>query len=101
MPCSPPDGYVPRPISIEGIEIHDGLTDLLEALAKNAHDMWALQRLADGWKWGHSRSDENKEHPGLVDYHELPESEKDYDRILVKSTIRAIIVLGYRVTKDA
>jgi len=36
-----------------------------------------------------------------VDYSELPESEKEYDRVLVTSTLRAIIALGYRVIKEA
>jgi RyR domain len=94
-----PNNYAPKPISTEGINIHEDLTDLLEALAKNAHDMWAKQRLADGWTWGESRCDERKEHPGLIDYDELTEEEKEYDRLLVKTTLCAIIALGYRLSK--
>jgi hypothetical protein len=92
-----PGGYVPRPIETDGIELDGGMLQLLEALARNAHDAWAAQRLADGWTWGAARSDERKEHPGLVTYEELSESEKEYDRILVRTTLRAIVALGYRV----
>jgi len=49
---------------------------LSEHLARNAHDIWARQRLADGWNSGPGRDDAAKEHPCLVPYKDLPESEK-------------------------
>jgi hypothetical protein len=91
--------YEPRPISIDGVEIELELTELVEALARNAHDVWALQRLADGWSWGEQRCDTAKTHPCLVHYDELPDSEKVYDLNVVSSTIRAIIALGFRISR--
>src|SRR5438445_3269136 len=93
--------YQPQPIALDGVEVEDCLCDLVEALARNAHDVWALQRLADGWAFGAERCDRNKTHPCLVEYDELPESEKAYDRNLVSSTVRAIIALGYTLSKNA
>lgn len=93
--------YVPSPIRTEEIRLSGDLEDLLEALAKNAHDVWALQRYKDEWRWGPSRNDEAKTHPNLVPYEALADDVKDYDRVLVKNTLCAIVALGYRISKDA
>jgi RyR domain len=93
--------YFPQPIPLDGIEVGDDLSDLIESLARNAHDVWALQRFADGWIFGEKRCDDTKTNPCLVDYDELPEGEKLYDRKIVTSTLRAMIALGYSVSKIA
>lgn len=70
----------------------------MERLAENAHDRWALRRLADGWRHGPARDDVARTHPLLIPYADLPEDEKDYDRDLAVETIRAVLSLGYRIS---
>ena len=72
---------------------------LTELLARNAHDVWAQQRLADGWRYGKQRDDGRKEHPCLVPSDELPESEKQYDRNAALETLKAVVALGYAITR--
>lgn len=96
----PPSDYRPHPIPTEGIELDSQLEALVERLAENAHDLWALQRRSEGWSYGPSRDDAGKRHPCLVAYDELPESEKEYDRIAARGTLKAILALGYRVEKE-
>jgi len=91
--------YQPKPIATDNITLPQELEDLLECLAENTHDNWALQRLKDGWTYGRKRNDEKKKHPCLVPYAELPESEKEYDRRTAIETLKAIIVLGYTIVK--
>jgi ryanodine receptor 2 len=81
------------------VKLTDDILDLTELLARNAHDIWACQRLADGWRYGPRRDDARKEHPSLVPYEELPESEKEYDRSTALETLKAMIARGYRVEK--
>jgi hypothetical protein len=92
--------YKPDPLDTSGIKLPDDITGLIELLAKNTHDLWARQRAADGWRYGPERSDGRKEHPGLVPYEELSESEKQYDRNTAMEALKAIILLGYRIEKD-
>jgi hypothetical protein len=73
------------------------LYELLERLAQNNHDHWALKRLHEGWRHGPVRNDSVKQHPDLVPYDELSESEKEYDRKSVIETLKAIIALGYEI----
>jgi len=71
--------------------------EIAELLARNAHDVWAEQRFADGWRWGAERNDERREHPMLVPYEDLPESEKLYDRRAAQLTLKAVVALGFRI----
>ena len=72
---------------------------LTERLARNAHDVWARQRLRDGWKLGPRRDDAAKEHPSLVPYEALDDSEREYDRQVALETLRTVVALGYRIAK--
>jgi ryanodine receptor 2 len=91
--------FKPKPIDISGIRLTDDVLKLSESLAKNAHNIWASDRIANGWRFGPARDDGRKEHPCLVPYEELPESEKAYDRHIVLGTLKAILALGYQVQK--
>jgi ryanodine receptor 2 len=91
--------YTPQPIDTSKIALHAELRELLERLARNNHDHWAQKRFGEGWRHGSMRNDDKKEHPDLVDYDDLPESEKDYDRKSVLETIKAVIALGYEIRR--
>lgn len=91
--------YHPCPIDTDNVALDDEIRRLTEELARNAHDIWAKQRMADGWRFGSRRDDAKKEHPCLVPYEQLPESEKDYDRNAAMQTLKAIVALGYRIVK--
>lgn len=92
--------YEPRPIDVSGIKIPLELEALIERLAENVHDVWACQRLADGWSYGLHRDDQAKTHPCLVPYDLLPDSEKRYDRETALGTLAAIMALGYRIDRQ-
>lgn len=91
--------YHPCPIGTDDIEIRDELRELVELLAKNAHDVWAQKRMSDGWRYGETRSDEEKLTPCLVAYETLPDAEREYDRVLVRETLKTILKLGYSIGK--
>lgn len=92
--------YSPRPLSTGEIELDSELVDLVERLAEHVHDVWALQRLSEGWLLGAERCDQTKRHPCLIPYSELPESEKAYDRNAVVGTIRAVLTLGFTIQRN-
>lgn len=92
--------YTPRPIDTSNVSLPADLDALLEYLSRNTHEVWAQLRLEQGWVHGPTRDDERKEHPCLVPYEELPESEKEFDRATTEETLRAILALGYRISRD-
>ena len=89
--------YAPKPIDTSRIQLSPEIVELEELLARHAHDVWARQRLKDGWRYGPERSDSLKEHPGLVPYEQLLETEKQYDRNAASETLKAILACGYRI----
>jgi hypothetical protein len=91
--------YTPAPIDTSAVQPPPELVALTERLAEHAHDLWAQQRLREGWTHGPQRDDTAKKHPCLVPYAALPESEKQYDRQAVLGTLKAILALGYRILK--
>ena len=93
--------YKPQPIRTTGVALDQGLIDLAEILAKNAHERWAEQRLIEGWRYGPKRDDDLKEHPCLVPYEALPESEKAYDRTMALETLRVVVAIGYTLDAPA
>ncbi|HVK05636.1 MAG TPA: RyR domain-containing protein [Armatimonadaceae bacterium] len=98
--AEPRNGYQPDPLDTSGVTLTGDISTLTELLAKNTHEVWAKQRMSEGWRYGPHRDDARKEHPGLVAYEELTESEKEYDRNTALETIRVILALGYRLEKD-
>lgn len=91
--------YIPNPIDTSKTVIDEEISDLLELISKNAHEVWARQRILDGWTYGPNRDDLLKLHPCLVPYEELPEYEKEYDRKTVTETIKVVLELGYKIIK--
>ena len=91
--------YKPAPIDTSHVQLSPEVHRLTEALAKNAHEVWAQERIAQGWRFGPERNDQRKEHPSLIPYEELPESEKVFDRNTAMGTLRAILALGYHIVK--
>lgn len=92
--------YIPKPENLDGIQLSDELNDLVEAMAKNVHDVWAQSRMEQGWIYGSERNDQLKHHPCLVAYEELPEVEKAYDRDTAVGTLKLILKLGFNITKE-
>lgn len=91
--------YQPKPADTSGVELPEELLGLAEMLAENVHENWALSRIAEGWTYGQTRDDEKKTTPCLVPYGELPEIEKEYDRVTALQTLKLIVALGFRIEK--
>ena len=93
------DEYEPHPINVDNIPLDGDLEELQEAIAENAHDVWAEARIKEGWTYGKERDDDNLEHPDLVPYTALTDSEKEYDRIMAFNTIKLVKKLGFDIVK--
>ncbi|GHT28801.1 hypothetical protein AGMMS49574_03850 [Bacteroidia bacterium] len=91
--------YKLQPLDTGCIELSGDLLELTELLAKNTHEVWAQQRISEGWQYGEKRDDVLKLHPCLVLYEELPESEKEYDRNTAMETLKVIRKLGFKIKK--
>ncbi len=91
--------YEPYPIRLDDVTLDEELTELQEAIAENAHEVWAKTRTELGWTYGLERSDDKKETPDMVPYCNLPESEKLYDREMAMQTLKLVKKLGFEIRR--
>ena len=91
--------YVPHPIDTSDVVLPSDLLKLSEEIAENVHEVWAVGRIKEGWKYGPVKDVEKKETPQLVPYAELPESEKAFDRNTAFETLKLITKLGFTIEK--
>ena len=67
------------------LHVHDP-----EAGPQDSHESWLAQKLIDGWKYGPVKDAEKKEHPCMVPYNQLPESQRLKDSLFI-AVARALI----------
>lgn len=91
--------FIPKPVNTSDVVLSDDLLELTEKIAENVHNVWSAGRIEQGWSYGEERDDKLKTTPCLVEYSELPESEKEYDRGTALETLKLIIKLGYKIEK--
>lgn len=89
--------YEPEPIRTDEVTLSENLIELREAIAENLHDVWAITRIKEGWTYGPVRDDEKKQHPDLVPYCALPDSEREYDRLMAWNTLKLVKKLGFEI----
>lgn len=91
--------YIPKPIDTSEVRLPEDLLNLAETMAKNVHEVWAQNRISQGWQYGRRRNDELLQHPCLIPYEALSEEEKSYDRNTAIETLKLILKLGFRIEK--
>lgn len=96
---SHPNEYEPHPLFLDDVPLERELIELREAIAENAHEVWAKTRKDQGWAYGPERDDARKLHPDLLPYDLLPESEKEFDRQMAINTIKLVKKLGWELVK--
>lgn len=92
--------YIPSPVDTSGTRLPEELEPLVEHMARNVHEVWAQGRIRQGWTYGAERNDALKQHPCLVPYDQLPENEKEYDRNTAIETLKLIMKLGFKISKE-
>ena len=91
--------YIPTPAETSEVKLPEELLPLIEEMAKNVHEVWARNRMDEGWTYGPVRDDAHKKHPCLVPYEDLPESEKDYASATSQETMKLILMSGFGISK--
>jgi voltage-gated potassium channel Kch len=71
----------------------------IETMAELEHERWCRERLAEGWTAGPTRDDQRRVTPYLVDWDQLPEDVKDYDRNAVRALPELLTFAGYEIVR--
>ncbi len=89
--------YDPPRLDKSLVDLSGYTEHLIEALGRHNHDVWGRQKLDDGHVYGPKTDPEKKTHNCLVDYADLPEQQKVYDRLMAIETWKQLIIHGFRV----
>ncbi|TRY59413.1 hypothetical protein DNTS_004316 [Danionella cerebrum] len=69
-------GYKPAPMDLSHIRLASTQEAMVDKLAENAHNVWARDRIRQGWTYGIQQDVKNKRNPRLVPYALLDERTK-------------------------
>ncbi|XP_053461557.1 ryanodine receptor 1 isoform X2 [Nycticebus coucang] len=95
--CLSHTDFVPCPVDTVQIVLPPHLERIREKLAENIHELWALTRIEQGWTYGPVRDDNKRLHPCLVNFHSLPEPERNYNLQMSGETLKTLLALGCHV----
>ncbi|KAF5896903.1 ryanodine receptor 1-like isoform X3, partial [Clarias magur] len=90
-------GYKPAPLDLNHVKLTPNQNQLVEKLAENGHNVWARDRVRQGWTYSIVQDIMNKRNPRLVPYVLLDERTKKTNRDSVNNAVRTLIGYGYNI----
>uniref|UniRef100_A0AAR2LK81 Ryanodine receptor 3 n=1 Tax=Pygocentrus nattereri TaxID=42514 RepID=A0AAR2LK81_PYGNA len=89
--------FIPIPVNTSQIVLPPHLENVRDKLAENIHELWGMNKIELGWTYGKIRDDNKRQHPCLVDFSKLPETEKNYNLQMSTETLKTLLALGCHV----
>uniref|UniRef100_A0A8K9WN68 Ryanodine receptor 1 n=1 Tax=Oncorhynchus mykiss TaxID=8022 RepID=A0A8K9WN68_ONCMY len=91
------NGFKPAPLDLNHVKLTPNQNQLVEKLAENGHNVWARDRVRQGWTYSIVQDIMNKRNPRLVPYNLLDERTKKTNRDSVNNAVRTLIGYGYNI----
>src|SRR5690242_13092799 len=91
----PDADHDPASLDATQLQLTGDILRLTESLAENQHERWMRQRTAQGWKFGPRLDEEQKEHPNLVPFEKLTETEKHAARNAALASMQAFLASDF------
>ncbi|XP_041123116.1 ryanodine receptor 3 isoform X8 [Polyodon spathula] len=91
--------FVPVPVETGQIVLPPQLEKVRDKLAENIHELWGMNKIELGWNYGKVRDDNKRQHPCLVDFSKLPETEKNYNLQMSSESLKTLLALGCHVVQ--
>ncbi|XP_041353187.1 ryanodine receptor-like isoform X2 [Gigantopelta aegis] len=90
--------FVPNPVITSKIQLPAYVENVRDKLAENLHEIWAMNKIEQGWSYGEVRDPDRKKNPSLTQFEKVPMSEKKYVITVAFETLRTLLALGYHIT---
>ncbi|KAJ8920014.1 hypothetical protein NQ315_006545 [Exocentrus adspersus] len=91
------NGYKPAPLDLSAITLTAKLEELVDQLAENTHNLWAKERIQQGWTYGLNEDPDMFRSPHLVPYGKVDDAIKKANRDTASETVRTLLVYGYNL----
>ncbi|XP_058262191.1 ryanodine receptor 2 isoform X13 [Hemibagrus wyckioides] len=89
--------YKPAPMDLSHIKLASTQEAMVDRLAENAHNVWARDRIRQGWTYGIQQDVKNKRNPRLVPYALLDERTKKSNKDSLREAVRTLLGYGYNL----
>ncbi|GAB5572618.1 ryanodine receptor 3 [Prionailurus iriomotensis] len=89
--------FIPCPIDTSQVVLPPHLEKIRDRLAENIHELWGMNKIELGWTFGKTRDDNKRQHPCLVEFSKLPETEKNYNLQMSTETLKTLLALGCHI----
>ncbi|MEQ2274893.1 Ryanodine receptor 2, partial [Xenotaenia resolanae] len=90
-------GYKPAPLDLSHIKLTPTQEAMVDKLAENAHNVWARDRIRQGWTYGIQQDVKNRRNPRLVPYILLDERTKKSNKDSLREAVRTLLGYGYNL----
>ncbi|KAF7254755.1 Ryanodine receptor 2, partial [Varanus komodoensis] len=90
-------GYKPAPMDLSCIKLTPSQESMVDKLAENAHNVWARDRIRQGWTYGIQQDVKNRRNPRLVPYALLDDRTKKSNKDSLREAVRTLIGYGYNL----
>ena len=91
------NGYKPAPMDLSQIELSPKMGLLVEQLAENTHNVWAKERISQGWTYCRLEDHLMRRSPHLVPYKLVDEVIKKANRDTASETVKTLLSYGYNL----
>jgi len=72
----------------------------LQCSAMAEHNRWLSTRWINGWEYSSKRNDDEKQHPDIVNWAELPEDRREIDREMVREIPQYVDLLDKNIQQN-
>ncbi|MEJ1284490.1 hypothetical protein NN561_015475 [Cricetulus griseus] len=90
-------GYKPAPMDLSFIKLTPSQEAMVDKLAENAHNVWARDRIRQGWTYGIQQDVKNRRNPRLVPYTLLDDRTKKSNKDSLREAVRTLLGYGYHL----
>ena len=73
--------------------------DEVTLMARMEHESWCLRKQDQGWRIGPEKDSDRKTNPSLVNWDELPESEKEKNKAYIRDLPRLLARAGFQIDR--
>uniref|UniRef100_A0A8C5G2H2 B30.2/SPRY domain-containing protein n=1 Tax=Gouania willdenowi TaxID=441366 RepID=A0A8C5G2H2_GOUWI len=90
-------GYRPAPVDVNRVSLGSDHEQVVDILAENEHNVWAKDRIKQGWTYGAQQDVKAKSSPYLVPYSLLDERTRHMGREGVREAVCTLLAYGYNL----
>ncbi|XP_077528941.1 ryanodine receptor isoform X3 [Haemaphysalis longicornis] len=89
------NGYKPAPLDLGAISLTAKMEELVDLLSENTHNVWAQERIQQGWTYGLVENQPTRRSPHLVPYKTVDDIIKKANRDTAGELVRTLLAYGY------